>query len=148
MTLVLYFCFIWFLLPLTVVHVLHQRRYNCVFCIEQFFKRSWPNRFRAFAVLISLHPLLLLGGCADGKRSHSSLFLMPPQSEHISAMVTISFPFAVGFDSAPWFTVAEQDTQERETLITIMKTLIDFVKMMVKYGTITPEEGVSYLGKA
>ncbi|KAM8877260.1 secretogranin-3 [Synchiropus picturatus] len=39
----------------------------------------------------------------------------------------------------------EQDTQERETLITIMKTLIDFVKMMVKYGTITPEEGVSYL---
>lgn len=43
--------------------------------------------------------------------------------------------------------VAEQDTQERETLITIMKTLIDFVKMMVKYGTITPEEGVSYLGK-
>ncbi|XP_034534521.1 secretogranin-3 isoform X2 [Notolabrus celidotus] len=40
---------------------------------------------------------------------------------------------------------SEQDTQERETLITIMKTLIDFVKMMVKYGTITPEEGVSYL---
>ncbi|XP_047436503.1 secretogranin-3 [Mugil cephalus] len=39
----------------------------------------------------------------------------------------------------------ERDTQERETLITIMKTLIDFVKMMVKYGTITPEEGVSYL---
>ncbi|MEQ2164538.1 hypothetical protein GOODEAATRI_007714, partial [Goodea atripinnis] len=39
-----------------------------------------------------------------------------------------------------------QDAQERETLITIMKTLIDFVKMMVKYGTITPEEGVSYLG--
>uniref|UniRef100_A0A3P9LHM6 Secretogranin-3 n=1 Tax=Oryzias latipes TaxID=8090 RepID=A0A3P9LHM6_ORYLA len=39
----------------------------------------------------------------------------------------------------------EKDTQERETLITIMKTLIDFVKMMVKYGTITPEEGVSYL---
>uniref|UniRef100_A0A3P8W233 Secretogranin-3 n=1 Tax=Cynoglossus semilaevis TaxID=244447 RepID=A0A3P8W233_CYNSE len=38
-----------------------------------------------------------------------------------------------------------QDTQEKETLITIMKTLIDFVKMMVKYGTITPEEGVSYL---
>uniref|UniRef100_A0A3B3ZNE7 Secretogranin-3 n=1 Tax=Periophthalmus magnuspinnatus TaxID=409849 RepID=A0A3B3ZNE7_9GOBI len=38
-----------------------------------------------------------------------------------------------------------RDTQERETLITIMKTLIDFVKMMVKYGTITPEEGVSYL---
>ncbi|KAG7482370.1 hypothetical protein JOB18_019652 [Solea senegalensis] len=38
-----------------------------------------------------------------------------------------------------------QDAQERETLITIMKTLIDFVKMMVKYGTITPEEGVSYL---
>ncbi|KAG7276876.1 hypothetical protein CRUP_008013 [Coryphaenoides rupestris] len=37
------------------------------------------------------------------------------------------------------------DAQERETLITIMKTLIDFVKMMVKYGTITPEEGVSYL---
>lgn len=43
--------------------------------------------------------------------------------------------------------MADQDTQERETLITIMKTLIDFVKMMVKYGTITPEEGVSYLGK-
>ncbi|XP_072236998.1 secretogranin-3 isoform X2 [Leuresthes tenuis] len=40
---------------------------------------------------------------------------------------------------------SDQDTQERETLITIMKTLIDFVKMMVKYGTITPEEGVSYL---
>ncbi|XP_005949052.1 secretogranin-3 isoform X1 [Haplochromis burtoni] len=40
---------------------------------------------------------------------------------------------------------SEQDTQERETLITIMKTLIDFVKMMVKYGTITPEDGVSYL---
>ena len=45
------------------------------------------------------------------------------------------------------FAFADQDTQERETLITIMKTLIDFVKMMVKYGTITPEEGVSYLGK-
>ena len=43
--------------------------------------------------------------------------------------------------------MADHDTQERETLITIMKTLIDFVKMMVKYGTITPEEGVSYLGK-
>lgn len=43
---------------------------------------------------------------------------------------------------------AAQDTQEKETLITIMKTLIDFVKMMVKYGTITPEEGVSYLGKS
>lgn len=42
----------------------------------------------------------------------------------------------------------EKDAQERETLITIMKTLIDFVKMMVKYGTITPEEGVSYLGKS
>ncbi|KAL7405551.1 hypothetical protein ABVT39_002987 [Epinephelus coioides] len=40
---------------------------------------------------------------------------------------------------------SDQDTQERETLITIMKTLIDFVRMMVKYGTITPEEGVSYL---
>ncbi|XP_029623869.1 secretogranin-3-like isoform X2 [Salmo trutta] len=40
---------------------------------------------------------------------------------------------------------SEQDAQEKETLITIMKTLIDFVKMMVKYGTITPEEGVSYL---
>ncbi|XP_056622845.1 secretogranin-3 [Triplophysa dalaica] len=39
----------------------------------------------------------------------------------------------------------DQDREERETLITIMKTLIDFVKMMVKYGTITPEEGVSYL---
>lgn len=52
-----------------------------------------------------------------------------------------------GFESVLWFAAAEQDTQERETLITIMKTLIDFVKMMVKYGTITPEEGVSYLGK-
>ncbi|XP_042630899.1 secretogranin-3 [Cyprinus carpio] len=40
---------------------------------------------------------------------------------------------------------SEQDKEERETLITIMKTLIDFVKMMVKYGSITPEEGVSYL---
>ncbi|XP_062860456.1 secretogranin-3 [Trichomycterus rosablanca] len=40
---------------------------------------------------------------------------------------------------------SEKDAEERETLITIMKTLIDFVKMMVKYGTITPEEGVSYL---
>ncbi|XP_026862474.2 secretogranin-3 isoform X2 [Electrophorus electricus] len=40
---------------------------------------------------------------------------------------------------------SEQDREERETLITIMKTLIDFVKMMVKYGTITPEEGVAYL---
>ncbi|KAK9543004.1 hypothetical protein VZT92_000818 [Zoarces viviparus] len=40
---------------------------------------------------------------------------------------------------------SDRDAQERETLITIMKTLIDFVKMMVKYGTITPEEGVSYL---
>ncbi|XP_076851490.1 secretogranin-3 [Brachyhypopomus gauderio] len=40
---------------------------------------------------------------------------------------------------------SEQDSEERDTLITIMKTLIDFVKMMVKYGTITPEEGVSYL---
>ncbi|KAF7656619.1 hypothetical protein LDENG_00038640 [Lucifuga dentata] len=40
---------------------------------------------------------------------------------------------------------SEHDVPERETLITIMKTLIDFVKMMVKYGTITPEEGVSYL---
>eukprot|EP00064_Thunnus_orientalis_P007418 superscaffoldBa00000822_g7438 len=40
---------------------------------------------------------------------------------------------------------SDEDAQERETLITIMKTLIDFVKMMVKYGTITPEEGVSYL---
>ncbi|KAJ8343557.1 hypothetical protein SKAU_G00308860 [Synaphobranchus kaupii] len=39
----------------------------------------------------------------------------------------------------------EKDAKERETLITIMKTLIDFVKMMVKYGTITPEEGVAYL---
>uniref|UniRef100_A0A8C9ST28 Secretogranin-3 n=1 Tax=Scleropages formosus TaxID=113540 RepID=A0A8C9ST28_SCLFO len=39
----------------------------------------------------------------------------------------------------------EKDAEERETLITIMKTLIDFVKMMVKYSTITPEEGVSYL---
>ncbi|KAM8974813.1 secretogranin-3 isoform 2-T2 [Pelodytes ibericus] len=40
---------------------------------------------------------------------------------------------------------SENDAKEKETLITIMKTLIDFVKMMVKYGTITPEEGVSYL---
>ncbi|NP_001280206.3 secretogranin-3 isoform 1 precursor [Gallus gallus] len=40
---------------------------------------------------------------------------------------------------------SETETKEKETLITIMKTLIDFVKMMVKYGTITPEEGVSYL---
>ncbi|XP_065415492.1 secretogranin-3 isoform X7 [Chrysemys picta bellii] len=38
-----------------------------------------------------------------------------------------------------------EEAKEKETLITIMKTLIDFVKMMVKYGTITPEEGVSYL---
>ncbi len=52
-----------------------------------------------------------------------------------------------GFKLVPWFPIVDQDTQERETLITIMKTLIDFVKMMVKYGTITPEEGVSYLGK-
>uniref|UniRef100_A0ACB8E5Q4 Uncharacterized protein n=1 Tax=Sphaerodactylus townsendi TaxID=933632 RepID=A0ACB8E5Q4_9SAUR len=42
---------------------------------------------------------------------------------------------------------SEKEAKEKETLITIMKTLIDFVKMMVKYGTITPEEGVSYLGK-
>lgn len=42
----------------------------------------------------------------------------------------------------------ETETKEKETLITIMKTLIDFVKMMVKYGTITPEEGVSYLGES
>ncbi|XP_063170007.1 secretogranin-3 isoform X2 [Candoia aspera] len=40
---------------------------------------------------------------------------------------------------------SEEEVKEKETLITIMKTLIDFVKMMVKYGTITPEEGVSYL---
>ncbi|XP_030045267.1 secretogranin-3 [Microcaecilia unicolor] len=40
---------------------------------------------------------------------------------------------------------SEKDEKEKETLITIMKTLIDFVKKMVKYGTITPEEGVSYL---
>ncbi|KAM4678161.1 secretogranin-3 isoform 2-T2 [Discoglossus pictus] len=40
---------------------------------------------------------------------------------------------------------SENDAKEKETLITIMKTLIDFVKMMVKYGTITPEEGVNYL---
>ncbi|NXS06893.1 SCG3 protein, partial [Neodrepanis coruscans] len=40
---------------------------------------------------------------------------------------------------------SETESKEKETLITIMKTLIDFVKMMVKYGTITPEEGVSYL---
>ncbi|XP_041895544.1 secretogranin-3 isoform X3 [Corvus kubaryi] len=43
---------------------------------------------------------------------------------------------------------SETETKEKETLITIMKTLIDFVKMMVKYGTITPEEGVSYLDKS
>ncbi|MEE6503057.1 hypothetical protein FKM82_004731 [Ascaphus truei] len=42
---------------------------------------------------------------------------------------------------------SENDAKEKETLITIMKTLIDFVKMMVKYGTITPEEGVNYLGR-
>lgn len=41
----------------------------------------------------------------------------------------------------------EKEAKEKETLITIMKTLIDFVKMMVKYGTISPEEGVSYLGE-
>lgn len=52
-----------------------------------------------------------------------------------------------GYESVLWFVAADRDSQERETLITIMKTLIDFVKMMVKYGTITPEEGVSYLGK-
>ncbi|XP_063782155.1 secretogranin-3 [Pseudophryne corroboree] len=40
---------------------------------------------------------------------------------------------------------SENDAKEKETLITIMKTLIDFVKMMVKYGTITPDEGVNYL---
>nr|KAF6502466.1 secretogranin III [Molossus molossus] len=40
---------------------------------------------------------------------------------------------------------SEKEPKEKETLITIMKTLIDFVKMMVKYGTISPEEGVSYL---
>uniref|UniRef100_F7E728-2 Isoform 2 of Secretogranin-3 n=1 Tax=Xenopus tropicalis TaxID=8364 RepID=F7E728-2 len=40
---------------------------------------------------------------------------------------------------------SENDAKEKKTLITIMKTLIDFVKMMVKYGTITPEEGVNYL---
>ncbi|KAL8197215.1 UNVERIFIED_CONTAM: hypothetical protein K2H54_015870 [Gekko kuhli] len=43
--------------------------------------------------------------------------------------------------------IDKKEAKEKETLITIMKTLIDFVKMMVKYGTITPEEGVSYLGK-
>lgn len=53
----------------------------------------------------------------------------------------------VGFEQVFSFDFSDEDTQERETLITIMKTLIDFVKMMVKYGTITPEEGVSYLGK-
>jgi hypothetical protein len=42
----------------------------------------------------------------------------------------------------------EKEAKEKETLITIMKTLIDFVKMMVKYGTVSPEEGVSYLGKS
>lgn len=46
------------------------------------------------------------------------------------------------------FPNTEKEAKEKETLITIMKTLIDFVKMMVKYGTITPEEGVSYLGKS
>ena len=61
--------------------------------------------------------------------------------------VTVTSMFVRGFHFVCWFAVADQDTQERETLITIMKTLIDFVKMMVKYGTITPEEGVSYLGK-
>ncbi|XP_069851508.1 secretogranin-3 [Dipodomys merriami] len=40
---------------------------------------------------------------------------------------------------------SEKEAKEKETLITIMKTLIDFVKMMVKYGTVSPEEGVSYL---
>ncbi|XP_075386804.1 secretogranin-3 isoform X2 [Tenrec ecaudatus] len=40
---------------------------------------------------------------------------------------------------------SEKEAKEKETLITIMKTLIDFVKKMVKYGTISPEEGVSYL---
>ncbi|XP_075714117.1 secretogranin-3 [Rhinoderma darwinii] len=40
---------------------------------------------------------------------------------------------------------SENDAKEKETLITIMKTLIDFVKMMVKYGTISPDEGVNYL---
>nr|CAA63478.1 secretogranin III [Xenopus laevis] len=40
---------------------------------------------------------------------------------------------------------SENDVKEKKTLLTIMKTLIDFVKMMVKYGTITPEEGVNYL---
>ncbi|XP_063104831.1 secretogranin-3 isoform X2 [Cavia porcellus] len=40
---------------------------------------------------------------------------------------------------------SEKEAKEKETLITIMKTLIDFVKMMVKYGTISPEEGVAYL---
>ncbi|CAO2634301.1 Scg3 [Lemmus lemmus] len=40
---------------------------------------------------------------------------------------------------------SEKEAKEKETLITIMKTLIEFVKMMVKYGTISPEEGVSYL---
>ncbi|XP_069480919.1 secretogranin-3 isoform X2 [Ambystoma mexicanum] len=39
----------------------------------------------------------------------------------------------------------ETEAKEKATLVTIMKTLIDFVKMMVKYGTITPEEGVAYL---
>lgn len=100
--------------------------------------------------------MLVLGESTDGKCSNSSFFLMasshPPQPEHCVVSLAPWLPFsppfaAVGFDSALWFTVAEQDTQERETLITIMKTLIDFVKMMVKYGTITPEEGVSYLGK-
>uniref|UniRef100_A0A8C8SMN8 Secretogranin-3 n=1 Tax=Pelusios castaneus TaxID=367368 RepID=A0A8C8SMN8_9SAUR len=43
---------------------------------------------------------------------------------------------------------SEKEAKEKETLITIMKTLIDFVKMMVKYGTITPEEGVLYLGES
>lgn len=46
------------------------------------------------------------------------------------------------------FFYIEKEAKEKETLITIMKTLIDFVKMMVKYGTISPEEGVSYLGES
>lgn len=65
------------------------------------------------AAFISLHLLLVLGRSTDGKRSHSSLFLMPssqkktPQPEHcvvsLAPWLPFSSPFAVGFDSAPWF---------------------------------------------
>lgn len=58
------------------------------------------------------------------------------------------FQVARSLTSFASFSHTETETKEKETLITIMKTLIDFVKMMVKYGTITPEEGVSYLGES